>query len=144
MFQPTKTLSSIRKHPNKAVCFILFLFIHENLIKYWSSTVNFVNVTAVLLTFSLHRWEKRMFNEKTKLFSDFQIQHTLSYIVRSFHLKRLIRLRVTQENESGCIFFWPQCILWQNWVKIRIAGTNKKLSYGQKGRASASIATIVI
>jgi len=47
-----------------------------------------------------------MFNEKTnyELFSDFQIQHTLSYIVRSFHLKRLIRLRVTQENESGCIF----------------------------------------
>ena len=47
-FNPLKLLSSVRKHLQKVVCSILFIY-SRAFNKYWSPTVNLIAVTAVLL-----------------------------------------------------------------------------------------------
>jgi len=47
-FNPLKLLSSVRKHLQKVVCSILFIY-SRAFNKYWSPTVNLSPVTAVLL-----------------------------------------------------------------------------------------------
>jgi len=55
MFKAIKTLSSARKHLQKLVGFILFIY-SRALIKYLSLTVNLIAATTFSVTSGLHRY----------------------------------------------------------------------------------------
>jgi len=57
-----------------------FLFIHEHLILMWSSAVNLIAVTTLLLTSSVHRCQQRIFKENADYFYAVRISFLLAIL----------------------------------------------------------------
>jgi len=100
----------------------VYIFIDEHLIKCWSSSLNLIAVTSVLLTYDYIAANKEYLTNRQSIFRCV----IPSVIVWSFHLNRLILLRVEQENKSGCFFLNETYLRRWKVATVKTLKTSKK------------------
>ena len=95
--------SSVKKHLQKVVCFMLFIYSRA-----FNNSVIFnvvlVAVTTLLLTSGLHRCQQRIFKKNTNNFYAVRISILLAILSEIFIQIGYFLLRDMEENNSGCFF----------------------------------------